>query len=919
MNRFAILTVCITLGLSIAAPPAGAGTYSDEVRNPTNRAYEDALVRLKVDLPTPFDATGLVVRKDGEQVPYQVEVIEGEPGAVEKGHIWVAPTLESGQTARYEVTLDGDPQDFDARAQGKDRGNGHVQLENDKAVRIGFEDGELSFTAEGVSVMADRWQTDMTETSAEAELLASGPLFSRMAVRYQFDGKAGLDRDTPAYAETLITLPAGKPYALIHQSHTMHRDDHQIWRIEGVDRSLDKGLMRRWYDAQFSAAPGIEEFDLEPGYTRLGETFIKLQPRWSQGYDHGWFFGATDGDHLAGALALRAGKWHFPHDNHVQPGVEQTDGAAHLKLPTFRGERYWALVLGGRQLADDALSLAEFEGFAPLDKLHNEYILEWEGADDSTFGVANFYSNNTNPTAMLRGWARNAVRDARAGQTRNNLRTLYDVQARMDPDWFGDYDSHWSPINPNFYTDFMKYPLARLVTLRNHPRFDELAERAEKIMRDDFEHTVTLPGGAGNEAPGYHEYAMKEWAELAPLLREHMGFDITEWERWEEGARFLLRISQPEGEGSRNFNPAGDTHPGRPDPFDVARRHGVRENARDWKTEEFPGFGVIFRHNSGTADETYLSFKAGPNRGHYHGDQLAFHYAHNARKRVIDHHVGYSPRPGQEHMHNRLAFFNDRFEWANMDGHERLIAFETSDVADVAIGQVDSERLREQKKMPPEDWDARGPLEHFDQDIRYRRTIVQFKGGAGEDYFIFRDQYEGPTLGVRFCIHVLADRMQRRDDAVHFDDDRIRLFIASPREWELDSLPFEHDREGGESTQGALLTTEGDNVEFITVMYPGGDARFERIEDGRGVRVTIGEQVDEVTFHHGLVHQDDQPGDADRPVVTARRNGEQVLSLTADAIDMQRHQGDVGLFVPDVGYPFGPLPDWLIRQRTEGY
>ena len=26
---------------------------------------------------------------------------------------------------------------------------------------------------------------------------------------------------------------------------------------------------------------------------------------------------------------------------------------------------------------------------------------------------------------------------------------------------------------------------------------------------------------------------------------------------------------------------------------------------------------------------------------------------------------------------------------------------------------------------------------------------------------------------------------------------------------------------------------------------------------------------------------------------------------------------DLGLFVPDAGYPFGVIPDWLIRQRSQ--
>lgn len=49
--------------------------------------------------------------------------------------------------------------------------------------------------------------------------------------------------------------------------------------------------------------------------------------------------------------------------------------------------------------------------------------------------------------------------------------------------------------------------------------------------------------------------------------------------------------------------------------------------------------------------------------------------------------------------------------------------------------------------------------------------------------------------------------------------------------------------------------------------------------------------------------------------VSVARNRKAVMALTGKDIDMDRSQGEVGLFVPDAGYPFGVIPDWLIRQR----
>lgn len=53
-------------------------------------------------------------------------------------------------------------------------------------------------------------------------------------------------------------------------------------------------------------------------------------------------------------------------------------------------------------------------------------------------------------------------------------------------------------------------------------------------------------------------------------------------------------------------------------------------------SEEFPGYGVLLRNHAGAPSETFLGFKAGPNRGHNHGDQLAFHYAAYGARIAID-------------------------------------------------------------------------------------------------------------------------------------------------------------------------------------------------------------------------------------------------------------------------------------------
>ena len=48
-----------------------------------------------------------------------------------------------------------------------------------------------------------------------------------------------------------------------------------------------------------------------------------------------------------------------------------------------------------------------------------------------------------------------------------------------------------------------------------------------------------------------------------------------------------------------------------------------------------------------------------------------------------------------------------------------------------------------------------------------------------------------------------------------------------------------------------------------------------------------------------------------------KRGGKDVLAVTGKELDLDRSQGDIGLFVPDAGYPFGEIPEWLIKQRVK--
>lgn len=107
------------------------------------------------------------------------------------------------------------------------------------------------------------------------------------------------------------------------------------------------------------------------------------------------------------------------------------------------------------------------------------------------------------------------------------------------------------------------------------------------------------------------------------------------------------------------------------------------------------------------------------------------------------------------------------------------------------------------------------------------------------------------------------------------------------------------------ATKGIRLTVEGESSEFITVLMPRGMTRTVKAVPGG---VAVGD--DEITFAGAI---DDEEATA---YVTVKRGGKVVLTVTGKDIDLDRSQGEIGLFVPDAGYPFGEIPDWLIRQRS---
>ncbi|HWR99980.1 MAG TPA: hypothetical protein VN249_05155, partial [Prolixibacteraceae bacterium] len=617
----------------------------------------------------------------------------------------------------------------------------------------------------------------------------------------------------------------------------------------------------------------------------------------NQHFKDGWAFAATDEKLNLSAVAVKASQWRWPHDNNLQCVVKPDGKYAGVRCSTWRGQRLWWLAPSLSPAEPDYIAKNVWES---LDKINNDYELEWPGRSVKWWSTNPYDSEQTNPTHSIRRIGKAALKNA--GQPADEF-TLIRFQTLIHNDCWGSYRDYFSPENPNFFTDYNLIPIALATNLKEHPQFEKFRKMAENKFREDLYHSITLPGGAGQECPGYSHYGMSLWKEIMEMGEKHLDFEMKFInERLDASETFYKRISFPDGE-IRRCSPVGDSHPDRAGNTGMPKVEVEKSVVNSWKTEELPGFGVLFCNNPGTEKETYLSFKSGPNRCHYHGDQLSFHYCANGRPLAVDHHCSYHPRAGQEHMHNRLAFYTDEMPYANMDGYERVLAFKISDAVDIAVGQVESNRLRAVLPLPPEAWDARFPQLKFREPLIYRRTVVLIKNSV-QDYFIFRDQFWADRpIHTAYCLHTYGSAPYRDGNVINFSD--LTLY-CNHSDFRMKNFDWSHNNGGHEETKGIRLEISGKSGEMITVMYPGNNPpAMKNIPGG----VQVGE--DQILFAGN-----NPDFGTTLEIAGVVRSGITLLSLNDNELDPDCPQGDIGLFVPDAGYPFGDIPEWLARQRA---
>ncbi|MCM8802053.1 MAG: hypothetical protein NC827_01920 [Candidatus Omnitrophica bacterium] len=894
------------------------------IKNPVKNTYSSAYVKAPLEFKNIEEIE--IVDENGKVILYQFE----KDFKMNVYNLWIFDDFPADTEKRYKV--------FNRKSKmekkiGIKREKDFIEVENNyTGIRIPLKvyknDGPIK------EIMVNRkwigesfWKEEIE--SYNLEILCEGPLFFKSRQIYGF--KEG------SFSEILITFFSEKPYIIVEEIHK--NNEKNYWELNLWKRwKIEEGYIQGWFtteaenvgssphppviqNSKFTAPFLYEKLRkvVIPSSFRLGDTITYLEPRWTQNCEKSWFFGFSDGEYFVGIIPAKAGKWIYPYSNSIEVKVNEKKEGKFI-FPSFEGSRYYYIIVNDNKNLENLKNFTQYEVLTPLNEILDKYVIEWEnkkGNFEPLFYYSDWIANPTNPGTRHKG--RNLVSDIRKGKfPSEDINTLSLFQQYIDPDFWGYPYNGWSPLNPNFYTDLVRIPIALLTGLKSHPHYSAFVEHIKKLLDYHLSASIIQPKGAGVECPGYLWHALGVFIDMNDACIHH-GIDLTKDERIKSAISFLLRTTQPMGNGKRKILPMGDTHPPGVD-FEtineIGLKLGINEDPKNWKTEEFPGFGIVFRNKSGTEKETFFAFKSGPTRGHYHGDQLAFHYCAYNKRIAIDHMCGYAPRADQEHMHNRVFFSLPDWKFANMDGYERVIGFKTSKEVDIGIGQIESKRLRWMPDLPEKIvWQAKYPVKFYQEPIIYRRYVIFIKSEKEDvlDYFIIWDRFELPSDEIipNYALHIETSNDFIKEKEYFRFDEKLFLFVLSPLlfDFERFNWKFERKRKDGsiyysEETKGLFIrSSEKNKKEFITLLYPSTNnipiANFNANE--RKLKISFKNSSYEINFGKDLLKTNNKSKNL---ILLIKKDGKEILNLLEEDIDLERSQGQWFYPVLEAGYNF---------------
>ncbi|MDB2674058.1 hypothetical protein N9Y81_03810 [Akkermansiaceae bacterium] len=441
-----------------------------------------------------------------------------------------------------------------------------------------------------------------------------------------------------------------------------------------------------------------------------------------------------------------------------------------------------------------------------------------------------------------------------AGQPRGGANQAAFGYISTDLDAWPGWHQGWRPGNPNFHTD--KYMAAMYAggSLLDHPHSKEWLDFGYQNFKEDASKVFTAPDGVGAECPGYSGYAMKLQLEIARILM-NTGFGnvMAENPLVKKNGTWHRKLITPYDRRieRRHEAPHGDTHRWdsgmyaegfaklapffkKKDPDFASEMMGTWKLLKeskvaaskeppkvslkeqvvaidgtipatdpakmDWSSEAFEGFGTIMRDGFRTPGESFLSFKAGPTRGHYHNDENAYHFYSGGTPISLDYNCSYTPRGDHAALHNSMTFgiatdLTHNGSGKRIPAQEEIGStgqvrhFATTGVADLVIAERSADSLSLRPTYPRDNEFGRGYPSREVPKFTHRRKLVFVKNtdqSPLSDYLVVRDESDS-TQKQQLNIHLLAREVSESEDSRTFtatgqlDKDMI-VFLAEATE-----------------------------------------------------------------------------------------------------------------------------------------
>jgi hypothetical protein len=404
---------------------------------------------------------------------------------------------------------------------------------------------------------------------------------------------------------------------------------------------------------------------------------------------------------------------------------------------------------------------------------------------------AGYTEGTLNPTTAPRGiratiWD-NSVNFAwkKDGLTQKNRDMAAMAYIFSDPDFWNGRYYDWGVGNPNFHTDMHNIPGMVAAQLNTHPDAKKWSDHSKREIFADVARSSWQPGGGWTESPGYTGHAFSVFLPTAHAFRRSGLTDPFQDPNFKGAIGFLENLLTPldRRKGVRGQISIGDSNNDvrteglqqaamayeKSDPAFAANLAAAAKSAipkgddikpgalgntltttnpalaanPDWKlgSKYYGGIGAFFRSRFGRPDESLVTFKAGPARNHYQGDELSFTFWGAGDYLAVDYGSFYSPRMNPDWTHNKVSF-----GLTASSPVATVMAYESTPEADLSVAENVNNSLQLMTRPYASAralWDYQEIRTSPKTDRRLMLLVKHPEGSPVADYLVVRDELTG--------------------------------------------------------------------------------------------------------------------------------------------------------------------------------